>query len=81
MRGMNIHQNIPVSASTLTLSIRVGFISNHLKADKLFQVNPREITGPPKMSLQLEALSMPAPIIKPGLILVTHMDDLNLVGT
>ena len=34
----------------------------------------REITGPPKMSLPLEAQSMPALIIKPRLIIVTHTD-------
>ena len=45
--------------------------------DKLLPVNPRVITGPPKMSLLLEAKSMPALIIKPRLILVMHMDDLG----
>ena len=35
------------------------------------------ITGPPKISLLLEAKSMPALIIKPRLNLVTHMDDLG----
>ena len=39
----------------LTLGLRVGFISSHLAADKLFPVNPRAITGPPKISLLLEA--------------------------
>ena len=59
------------------LGLRVGFISSHLTADKLFQVNRRMITGPPKMSLLLEAKSMPALIIKPKLIRVTHTDDLG----
>ena len=49
----------------------------HLIADKLFPVNPRAITGPPKMSLLLEAKSMPALIIKSRFILVTHTDDLG----
>ena len=75
MRGMNIHENIPVSVTKLTLGLQVGFISSHLTADKLFPVNPRAITGPPKMILLLEAKSMPALIIKPRLILVMHMDD------
>ena len=44
---------------------------------KLFPVNPEAITGPPKMSLLLEAKSMPALIIKPRFILVTHTDDLG----
>ena len=46
-------------------------------ADKLLEVSSRAITGPPKMSLLLEAESMPALIIKPRLILVTHTDDLG----
>ena len=46
-------------------------------ADKLFQVNPRTTTAPPKMSLLLEAKSMPALIIKLRSILVTHTDDLG----
>ena len=33
--------------------------------------------GPPKMSLQLEAKSMPALIIKPRLILVMHTDGIS----
>ena len=45
--------------------------------DKLLPVNARAITGPPKMSLLLEAKSMPALIIKPRLILVAHTDDLG----
>ena len=67
----------PVSATKLTLGHRVGFISSHLTADKLFPVNSREITGPPKMSLLLEAKCMPALIIKPRFTLVTHTDDLG----
>ena len=77
MRGMNIHKNIPVPVTKLALGIRVSFIDSHLTADKLFPVNPRAITGPPKMSLLLKAQSMPALIIKPRFILVTHTDDLG----
>ena len=36
-------------------------------------VNQRAITGPPKMSFLLEAISIPALIIKPRLILVAHL--------
>ena len=55
---------ILVSLTKLTLGLRVGFISSHLTADKLFLVNSRAITGPPDMSLLLEAKSTPALIIK-----------------
>ena len=79
MRGLDIHKNIPVSVTKLTLGLRVSFISSHLTANKFFPVNPRAITGLPKMSLLLEAKSMPALIIKPRLILVAHRDDLGLV--
>ena len=54
----------------LTLGLRVGFFSSHLIADKLFPINPKVITGPPKMSLLLEAKSVSALIIKPRFILV-----------
>ena len=82
MRGLNVHKNVPVSITKLTLGLRVGFISSHLTADKLFPVNPRAITGLPKMSLLLEAKSMPALIIKPRFVLVTHTDDLGwYIGT
>ena len=77
MRGQDIHKNSPVSVTKLMLGLRVGFISSHLTVDKLFLVNPRAITGPPKMSLLLEVKSMPALIIKPGFILVAHTDDLR----
>ena len=77
MKGLNVHKNITVSITKLRLGLLVGFISSHLTADKLFPVNPRTITGPPKMSLLLEAKSMPALIIKPRFILVTHTDDLG----
>ena len=77
MRGLNIHKNIPVSVTKLTLSLLVGFISSHLTADKLLPVNPRAITGPLKMILLLEAESMPAMIIKPRFILVMHIDELR----
>ena len=75
MRGLDIHKNSHVSVTKLTIGLRLGFISSHLTANKLFPVNPRAITGPPKMSLLLEAKSMPALIIKPRLILVTQTDD------
>ena len=77
MRGLNVHKIIPVSNTKLKLGLWVGFISSHLIADKLFPINPRAITGPPKMSLLLETKSMPALIIKPRFILVTHTDDLG----
>ena len=77
MRRLGIHKNIPVSGTELTLGLRVGFIGSHLTVDKLIPVNPRAITGPPKMSFLLEAESLPASIIKPRLILVAHTDDLG----
>ena len=81
MRELDIHKNFPVSDTKLTIGLRVGFISSHLTSDKLFPVNPRAITGPPKMSLLLEARSMPGLIMKPRFILVTHTDDLGLYIT
>ena len=77
MRRLCIHKNIPVSETKRTIGLRVGFISFHLTADKSFPVNPRAITGPPKMSLLFEAQSMPALVIKPRLIFVAHTDDLG----
>ena len=77
MRGLNVYKNIPVSITKLMLGLRVGFISSHLTVDKLFPINRRVFTGPPKVSLLLEAKSMPALIIKPRFILVMHMDDLG----
>ena len=81
MRGLNIHKNVPVSVTKLMLDHRVGYISSHLTVDKLFPVNPRVIMGPAKISLLLEAKSMPALIIKPRLILVMHTDDLGWYTT
>ena len=79
MRSLGIHSNIPVSDTKLTLGLRVGFIGSHLIANKLFAVNLRAITGPPNISLLLEAKSMPALIINQGLsLLQTRM---TLVGT
>ena len=75
--GLGVHKNIPVSNTKLTLGLRVGFVSSHLTEDKLFLVNARAITGPPKMSLLLEVKSTPALIVKPRLILVMHTDDLG----
>ena len=77
MRRLGIHKNITVSGTKLTLGLRVGFIGSHLTVDKLFLVNPRAITGPLKMSLLLEAKSMPALIINSRLVLVAHTDDLG----
>ena len=81
MRGMNIHKNIPVSVTKLTLGLQLGFISSRLTMDKLFPVNPRAITSPVNISHLLEAKSMPALIIKPRFILVTHTDDLGWYKT
>ena len=75
MRTLGIHKNIPVSGTKLTLALPVGFISSHLTADKLFPVNPRAILTPPKMSLLIDAKSMPSLIIKPRLILCAHTDN------
>ena len=77
MWGLNIHKNSPVSVTKQMLGRRVSFISSHLTANKLFSVNQRAITGPPKMSLLLEAKSMAALIIKSRLIIVTHTDDVG----
>ena len=77
MRGLNVHKNIPVSETKLTLGLRVGLISSHLIVDILFPVNLETITGPPKMSLLPEAKSVSAFIIKPRLILVAYTDDLG----
>ena len=77
MRRLGIHKDIPVSDTKLTLGFRVGSISSHLTVDKLFPVNPRAMTGPPKMRLLLEAKSMPALIIKPRLTVVAHTDDIG----
>ena len=54
MRGLDVHENIDVSDTKLMLGLRVYFISSDLTANKLFPINPRAITGPPKMSLLLE---------------------------
>ena len=81
MRGMNIHKNIAGYFTELMLGHLVGFISSYLTMDKLFRVNLRAITGPPKMSLPLEAKSMPSLIIKPRLIHVIHTDNLGFYIT
>ena len=77
MRRLGIHKNIPVFVTKLTFGLIVGFIGPYLTVDKLIPVNPRAITGPPKMSFLLEAKSVPALIIKPRLILVARTDDLG----
>ena len=71
------NKNIHVSHTKLTLGFQVGFISSHLTADKLFPILPKATTGLSKVSLMLEAKSIPALIIKPRLILVAHTDDLG----
>ena len=77
MKGLDVHENIDVSDTKLMLSLRVCFIRSDLTANKLFPINPRAITGPPKMSLLLEVESTSAYIIEPRLILVTYTDDLG----
>ena len=76
MRGLAIH-NSPVSVTKPMLGLLVGFIGFNLTANKLLTVNPRVIMGPPKMCLLLEAKTIPAFIIRPRLILVTHKNDLG----
>ena len=76
MRVLGIHKNIPVSDTNLTLGLQVGFISARL-ADKIFPVNPRAITDPSKLGLQLEDRNTPALIINLWLIFVMHNDDLR----
>ena len=75
MRGTNIHKNIPVPVTKLTLGLVP--VRSHVTADKLFPVNPRTITGPLKMSLLLVAKSMSALGIKARFILVMHTDVLG----
>ena len=76
MRGLNVHENIDVSDTKLMLGLRVCFICSDSKK-KLFPINPRVVTGPPKMSLLLEVESTSALIIEPRLIFVTYTDDLG----
>ena len=77
MRGLNVHENINVSDTKLMLGLRVCFTSSNLTVNKLFLINPRAVTGPPKMSLLLEAESTSALIIEQRLILVPYTDDLG----
>ena len=77
MRGLDVHENIDVSDTKLMLGLRVCFISSDLTSNKFFLINPRAVTGPPKMSLLLEVESTSALIIEPRLILVTYTDDLG----
>ena len=77
MRGLDVHENINVSDTKLMLGLQVCFISSDLTANKLFPINPRMITGSPKMSLLLEVESTSALIIEPRLILVPHTNDLG----
>ena len=76
MKGLDVHENIDVSDTNLMLGLRVCFISTDLTANKLFPINPRAVTGPPKMSLLLVVKSTSALIIELRLILVIYMDDL-----
>ena len=76
MRRLDAHENIDVSDTKLMLGLRVCFISSELTANKLFPINPRVVTGPPKISLLLEVESTSALIIEVRLILVTYKDDL-----
>ena len=78
MRGLDVYQNIDVSDTKLTLGLWVCFISSNLTVNKLFPINPRAITGPPKMSLLLDVESTSALIIEPRLILVLPGQRKNL---
>ena len=40
-------------------------------------INPKAMTGPPKMSLMLKVKSAPALIVKPRFILIPHTDNLG----
>ena len=73
-------KNITVSGTKLMLGLRVGFICSHLTEDKLFPVNPKTNSGPPKMSLLLEAKSMPAFIIKLRLIIKWSDDAKRIIN-
>ena len=74
MGTLGFYQTIQASDTILTPSLGIYYISAHLVMDKLIEVNSRAITSPPRMSLPLEVERMPAVIIKPRLILVTHTD-------
>ena len=77
MRGLDVHENTDVCDTKPMLGLRVCFNSSDLTANKLFPINPRAVTGPPKMSLLLQVESTSALIIEPRLILVTYTDDLG----
>ena len=77
MGTVGVHQNIPASDTKLTPSLGINFISPHLVMDKHIPVNLKSITRLPTMSLLLEVERIPAVIIKPRLILVTHTDHLS----
>ena len=77
MRGLDVHENIDVSDTKLMLGLRVCFISCDFTVNKLFPINQRAVTGPPKMNLLLEVESTSALIIEPRHILVNYMDDLG----
>ena len=77
MKGLDVHENIDVSDNKLMLGLRVCVISSDLTANKLFLINLRAVTVPPKMSLLLQVESTSSLIIEPRLILVTYTDDLG----
>ena len=77
MIGLDVHKNIDVSDTKLMLGLRVCFISSDLTANKLFPINPRAVTGLPKMSLLFDVESTSALTIEPRLILVRYTDDLG----
>ena len=81
MRGLNVHGNIDISDTKQMLGLRVCFIISDLTANKLYPMNPRVVTGPPKMSLLLEVESTSALITEPRLVLVTYTDDLGMYIT
>ena len=60
MRGLDVHENIDVSDTKLMLGLHSYFISSDLTANKLFPINQRVITGPPKTSLLLKVESTSA---------------------
>ena len=77
MRELDVHENTVVSDTKLMIGLRVCFISSDLTANKLFPINPRAVTGPPKMSVLNEVESTSSLIIEQRLILVTYTDDLG----
>ena len=77
MGTLGVHQNIPASDTKLTHSLRIYSIGPPLVMDKLIKVVSKAITSPPEMGHLLDVECMPAVIIKPRFILVTHTDHLS----